>query len=162
MAATQCREACRQRQEVQLLLRPNIRLGKKCDLINFKSGMVRTGGWNISASSDLMIFTHNSLKSWGKKILVRGSLCGKMPCWRESSGGNGQTGSSWPEDDSNSNNQALTIALCRGASLKFWWMNYSGTPVHFCQLRTGNSSGHRLTKTGPELVKHCLLGWIPI
>ena len=47
VAATKCIQACRHGQEVQLFFRPNVGMGKKCDLSDFDSGMIvgaRQGG----------------------------------------------------------------------------------------------------------------------
>ena len=57
MAATKCIKACRHGQEVQLLFRSNVRMGKKCDLSDFDRGMIvgaRQGGLNISETADLL------------------------------------------------------------------------------------------------------------
>ena len=40
MAATKSINAGRYGQEVQLLFRPNVRMGKKCDLSDFDHGMI--------------------------------------------------------------------------------------------------------------------------
>ena len=64
MAATKGIEACRHGQEVQLFLRPNVRIGKKCDLSDFGRGMIvsaREGGLSISETADLMGFSHTTV-----------------------------------------------------------------------------------------------------
>ena len=55
VAATKCIQACRHDQEVQLFFRPNVRMGKKCDLSDFARGMiVGEGGLRISETADLL------------------------------------------------------------------------------------------------------------
>ena len=57
MAAAKCIKAGRHGQDVQLLFRPNVRMGKKCDLSDFNCGMIvdaRRGGLSISETSDLL------------------------------------------------------------------------------------------------------------
>ena len=53
-----CRE-CRHGQEVQLLFRPNSRIGKKFNLSDFDCGIIagsRWGGLSISETVDLLCF----------------------------------------------------------------------------------------------------------
>ena len=57
MAAAKCIKTCRRGQEVQLFFRPNVRMGKKCNLSDFDCGMIvgaRKGG--LSTSADLLGF----------------------------------------------------------------------------------------------------------
>ena len=57
-------KACIHGQEVQLVFKPNVRTGKKCDLSDFDSGMIvgaRQGGLSISEATNLGVFMHNGL-----------------------------------------------------------------------------------------------------
>ena len=59
MAAIKCIKACRHGQKVQLLFRPNVRMGNKCDLNDFDCGMIvgaRQDGLSISETADLWDF----------------------------------------------------------------------------------------------------------
>ena len=60
MAATKGIKAYRRGQEVQLFFRPNVRIGKKCDLSDFDRGMIvgaRQGGLSMSETPDLLGFS---------------------------------------------------------------------------------------------------------
>ena len=60
MAATKCIKACRHGRGVQLFFRPNVRMGKKCDLSDLDLGMIvgaRQGGLSISETPDLLGFS---------------------------------------------------------------------------------------------------------
>ena len=71
MAATKCIKAFRRGQEVQLLFRQNVRMGKKCDLSDFDRGMIvsaRQGGLSISETACHLIFMHkNPCRKWSEK-----------------------------------------------------------------------------------------------
>ena len=69
MAGTQCIKACRRGQEVQLFFRPNVRMGKKCDLSDFDCGMIvgaRQSGLSISVTADLLGFSHTTVSSFAE------------------------------------------------------------------------------------------------
>ena len=60
----QCTKACRHGQEAQVLFRPNIRMGKKCDLSDFEHRMVvggRQDGLSISETADLLGFSSTTV-----------------------------------------------------------------------------------------------------
>ena len=63
-----------QGQEVQLFFRPNVRMGKKCDLSDFDRGMIvgaRQGGLSISETADLLGFSRTTVsrvcREWCEK-----------------------------------------------------------------------------------------------
>ena len=63
MAATKCIHSYRRGQEVHLFFRPNVRMGKKCDLSDFDRGMIvgaRQSGLSISETGDLLQFSQQS------------------------------------------------------------------------------------------------------
>ena len=64
VAASKCIKACRHRQEVQLLFRPNIRMWQECDQSDFDHGMIvgsRQGDLNISEMADLLGFSYTTV-----------------------------------------------------------------------------------------------------
>ena len=67
-------KACRRGQEVQLFFRPNVRMGKKCDLSDFDHGMIvgaRQGGLSISETADLLGFcttVSRVCREWCEKL----------------------------------------------------------------------------------------------
>ena len=64
MAANKCIKACRRGQDVQLLFRPNVRMGKKCDLSNFDRGIIagaRQGGSSISETAKFLGFSRTTV-----------------------------------------------------------------------------------------------------
>ena len=66
-SANKCIKLCRCGQEVKLLFRPNVRMGKKCDQSDFDRGMTvgaRQGGLSIPETVDLL-----SCSSAGKNTL---------------------------------------------------------------------------------------------
>ena len=55
------KKACRPGPDIQLFFRPNIRIGKKCDLSDFDRGMIVVawqGGLSISETADPLGFSH--------------------------------------------------------------------------------------------------------
>ena len=59
---------------VQLFFRPNVRIGKKCDLSDFDRGMIvgaRQGGLSISETAHLLGFSHTTVsrvcREWCEK-----------------------------------------------------------------------------------------------
>ena len=95
-------------QEVQLFFRPNVRMGKKCDLSDFDRGMIvaaRQGGLSISETADLLGFSHTTVsrvcREWckkkqkrhpvssssaGRNVLLMREVRGEGPDWSKLTG----------------------------------------------------------------------------
>lgn len=86
MAAAQCRGACRRGHEVELLFRPNSRMGMKCDLKDFDRGMIVGARQDcLCISSNLLAFSCTTVarmyKEWcEKKKKLEAGLWAKTPC----------------------------------------------------------------------------------
>ena len=75
MAAPKCIKACECGQDVQLLFRTNVRMGKKCD---FHRGMIvdaRQGRWSISETADVPV----SSSSTCRNVLLMREVRGEGP-----------------------------------------------------------------------------------
>ena len=85
VGATKCIKACRHGQEVQLFFRPNVIMGKKCDLSDFDREVIvgaPQGGLNISETADRDFHVEQSLKfaenaAKNKKTSSEQQFCGQ-------------------------------------------------------------------------------------